>query len=103
MMKKYAFFGNGRQNKYKRHKFRSERKALSKMKKLNAIRQLKDNKVSPVESNMNNKTSNSAILADVRGFLSGKAWMAYATTINLYSIFVALSIEQAVFGFPKFE
>src|SRR5699024_11019905 len=31
------FFGSGRQNKYKKRKFRSERKALGKRKKLNAI------------------------------------------------------------------
>lgn len=36
------FFGNGRQNKYMKRKFRSERKALGKKKKLNAIRNSKD-------------------------------------------------------------
>ncbi|AVB12041.1 transposase (plasmid) [Bacillus subtilis] len=39
---KVRFFGNGRQNKYIKRKFRSERKALGKKKKLNAIRRLKD-------------------------------------------------------------
>ncbi len=39
---KVRFFGNGRQNKYKKRKFRSERKALGKKKKLNAIRNSKD-------------------------------------------------------------
>ncbi|USK68659.1 transposase [Peribacillus asahii] len=36
------FFGNGRQNKYMKRKFRSERKALGKKKKLHAIRNSKD-------------------------------------------------------------
>lgn len=36
------FFGNGRQNKYKKRKFRSVRKALGKKKKLHAIRHSKD-------------------------------------------------------------
>lgn len=36
------FFGNGRQNKYMKRKFRSDRKALGKKKKLNAIRHSKD-------------------------------------------------------------
>gem|GEM_PF-90966 len=36
------FFGNGRQNKYKKRKFRSERKTLGKKKKLNAIRNSED-------------------------------------------------------------
>jgi len=36
------FFGNGRRNKYMKRKFRSERKALGKRKKLNAIRNSKD-------------------------------------------------------------
>ncbi|GGB42320.1 IS200/IS605 family element transposase accessory protein TnpB [Virgibacillus dakarensis] len=39
---KVRFFGNGRQNKYKRRKFRSERKTLGKKKKLDAIRSSKD-------------------------------------------------------------
>jgi IS605 OrfB family transposase len=39
---KVQFFGNGRQNKYIKRKFRSERKALGKKKKLNAIRSSKD-------------------------------------------------------------
>ncbi|WP_130860745.1 RNA-guided endonuclease InsQ/TnpB family protein [Gracilibacillus phocaeensis] len=39
---KIRFFGNGRQNKYVKRKFRSERKALGKRKKLNAIRNSKD-------------------------------------------------------------
>lgn len=39
---KVRFFGNGRQNKYIKRKFRSERKALGKKKKLNAIRSSKD-------------------------------------------------------------
>lgn len=39
---KVRFFGNGRQNKYVKRKFRSERKALGKKKKLNAIRNSKD-------------------------------------------------------------
>jgi IS605 OrfB family transposase len=39
---KVRFFGNGRQNKYIKRKFRSERKKLGKRKKLNAIRSLKD-------------------------------------------------------------
>ncbi|WP_066188806.1 RNA-guided endonuclease InsQ/TnpB family protein [Gracilibacillus timonensis] len=39
---KVRFFGNGRQNKYVKRKFRSERKALGKRKKLNAIRNSKD-------------------------------------------------------------
>ena len=39
---KVRFFGNGRQNKYKKRKFRSERKALGKRKKLNAFRTSKD-------------------------------------------------------------
>ena len=36
------FFGNGRQNKYMKRKFRSKRRALGKKKKLNAIRNSKD-------------------------------------------------------------
>jgi putative transposase len=36
------FFGNGRQNKYMKRKFHSERKELGKKKKLNAIRKSKD-------------------------------------------------------------
>ncbi|WP_431030217.1 RNA-guided endonuclease InsQ/TnpB family protein [Lysinibacillus sp. LZ02] len=36
------FFGNGRQNKYMKRKFRSERKELSKKKKLHAIRHSED-------------------------------------------------------------
>jgi len=36
------FFGNGRQNKYMKRKYRSVRKALGKQKKLNAIRKLDD-------------------------------------------------------------
>ncbi|MFC7801929.1 RNA-guided endonuclease TnpB family protein [Bacillus subtilis] len=39
---KVRFFGNGRQNKYIKRKFRSKRKALGKKKKLNAIRRSKD-------------------------------------------------------------
>ena len=39
---KVRFFGNGRQNKYMKRKFRSYRKALGKTKKLNAIRNSKD-------------------------------------------------------------
>lgn len=39
---KVRFFGNGRQNKFKKRKFRSDRKALGKKKKLNAIRSSKD-------------------------------------------------------------
>ncbi|QKY68329.1 RNA-guided endonuclease TnpB family protein [Lentibacillus sp. CBA3610] len=39
---KVCFFGNGRQNKFKKRKFRSDRKALGKKKKLNAIRRSKD-------------------------------------------------------------
>ncbi|MEC0419684.1 transposase, partial [Bacillus subtilis] len=39
---KVRFFGNGRQNKYIKRKFRSERKALGKKKKLNAIRRSRD-------------------------------------------------------------
>ncbi|MCE7792797.1 transposase [Salipaludibacillus sp. CUR1] len=39
---KVCFFGKGRQNKYVKRKFRSERKALGKKKKLNAIRHSKD-------------------------------------------------------------
>ncbi|MGG3998178.1 transposase, partial [Aneurinibacillus thermoaerophilus] len=39
---KVRFFGNGRQNKYMKRKFRSVRKALGKKKKLNAIRKLDD-------------------------------------------------------------
>jgi IS605 OrfB family transposase len=39
---KVRFFGNGRQNKYIKRKFCSERKALGKKKKLNAIRSSKD-------------------------------------------------------------
>lgn len=39
---KVRFFGNGRQNKYKKKKFRSVRKALGKKKKLNAIRNSKN-------------------------------------------------------------
>src|SRR5690625_1687288 len=39
---KVRFFGNGRQNKYKKRKFRSVRKALGKKKKLNAIRKSKN-------------------------------------------------------------
>lgn len=37
-----CFFGNGRQNKYIKRKYRSERKALGKKKKLNAIRSSKE-------------------------------------------------------------
>lgn len=37
-----CFFGSGRQNKYKKRKFRSERKALGKRKKINAIRKSKN-------------------------------------------------------------
>nr|WP_145405624.1 RNA-guided endonuclease TnpB family protein [Paenibacillus xylanexedens] len=36
------FFGNGRENKYKKRKFRSVRKKLGKQKKVNAIRKLDD-------------------------------------------------------------
>lgn len=39
---KVRFFSNGRQNKYVKRKFRSERKTLGKKKKLNAIRNSKD-------------------------------------------------------------
>ena len=39
---KVRFFGNGRQNKFMKRKFRSERKALGKKKKLNAIKRSKD-------------------------------------------------------------
>lgn len=39
---KVRFFGSGRQNKFKKRKFRSERKALGKKKKVNAIRHSKD-------------------------------------------------------------
>jgi len=39
---KVRFFGNGRQNKFKKRKFRSVRKVLGKKKKLNAIRHSKD-------------------------------------------------------------
>lgn len=39
---KVRFFRNGRQNKYIKRKFRSERKALGKKKKLNTIRNSKD-------------------------------------------------------------
>ncbi|WP_164670585.1 RNA-guided endonuclease TnpB family protein [Virgibacillus doumboii] len=39
---KVRFFGNGRQNKYIKRKFRSERKILGKNKKLSAIRSSKD-------------------------------------------------------------
>lgn len=39
---KIRFFGNGRQNKFKKRKFRSVRKALGKKKKLNAIHSSKD-------------------------------------------------------------
>ncbi|MBS4220481.1 transposase [Bacillus sp. FJAT-49711] len=39
---KVRFFGNGRQNKFKKRKFRSDRKALGKKKKLNAIRNSQD-------------------------------------------------------------
>lgn len=39
---KVRFFGNGRQNKYIKRKFRSVRKKLGKGKKLNAIRKLND-------------------------------------------------------------
>lgn len=40
---KTKFFGNGRENKYKKRKFRSKRKELGKIKKLSAIKKL-DNK-----------------------------------------------------------
>ena len=36
------FFGNGRENKFKKRKFRAKRKALGQAKKLNAIRRSKD-------------------------------------------------------------
>jgi hypothetical protein len=39
---KVRFFGNGRQNKYKKRKFRSVRKNLGKDKKVNAIRRFDD-------------------------------------------------------------
>jgi IS605 OrfB family transposase len=39
---KTRFFGNGRQNKYMKRKFRSQRKKLGKQKKLSAIRKLDD-------------------------------------------------------------
>lgn len=39
---KVRFFGNGRENKYKKRKFRSVRQALGKKKKLHAIRSSKD-------------------------------------------------------------
>lgn len=39
---KVRFFGNGRQNKYIKRKFRSNRKVVGKKKKLNAIRNSKD-------------------------------------------------------------
>lgn len=39
---KVRFFGNGRQNKYMKRKFRSIRKKLGEAKKLNALRQIED-------------------------------------------------------------
>ena len=39
---KVRFFGNGRENKYRKRKFRSVRKVLGKQKKVNAIRNLDD-------------------------------------------------------------
>ena len=39
---KVRFFGNGRQNKFKKRKFRSLRKTLGKKKKINAIHKLND-------------------------------------------------------------
>src|SRR5699024_4558402 len=39
---KVCFVGSGRQNKYKKRKFRSDRKALGKRKKINAIRRSKN-------------------------------------------------------------
>ncbi|PRT03710.1 RNA-guided endonuclease TnpB family protein [Bacillus wiedmannii] len=39
---KVRFFGNGRQNKFKKRKFRNRRKKLGKNKKVNAIRRLDD-------------------------------------------------------------
>ncbi|WP_420974997.1 RNA-guided endonuclease InsQ/TnpB family protein [Bacillus thuringiensis] len=39
---KVRFFGNGRKNKYMKRKFRSIRKKLGEVKKLNALRQLED-------------------------------------------------------------
>ncbi|MCR8844549.1 transposase [Paenibacillus sp. SC116] len=39
---KVRFFGNGRENKYRKRKFRSVRKKLGKQKKVNAIRRLDD-------------------------------------------------------------
>ncbi|UNK18360.1 transposase [Paenibacillus sp. N3/727] len=39
---KVRFFGNGRENKYRKRKFRSVRKILGKQKKVNAIRNLDD-------------------------------------------------------------
>lgn len=39
---KIKFFGNGRQNKYKKRKFKSHRRKLGKLKKLSAIKKLED-------------------------------------------------------------
>ena len=53
---KVHFFGNGRQNKYMKRKFRSERKALGKKKKVNAIRNL-NNKEQRWMTNQDHKVS----------------------------------------------
>ncbi|MCM3033168.1 transposase [Niallia sp. MER 6] len=53
---KVRFFGNGRRNKYKKRKYRSERKALGKKKKINAIRNSKD-KEQRWMKNQDHKTS----------------------------------------------
>lgn len=57
---KVRFFGNGRQNKYKKRKFRSERKVLGKKKKLNAIRNSK-NKEQRWMENQDHKVSRAIV------------------------------------------
>lgn len=54
------FFGNGRQNKYKKRKFRSTRKYLGKSKKLNAIKAL-DNKEQRYMKDQDHKVSRAIV------------------------------------------
>lgn len=57
---KVRFFGNGRQNKFKKRKFRSVRKQLGEKKKLNAIRKL-NNKEQRWMQNQDHKMSRTIV------------------------------------------
>lgn len=65
---KTKFFGNGRENKYKRRKFRSKRKKLGKNKKLTAIKKLDDKEqrwMKDKDHKISRQIVNFAILNDV--------------------------------------